>query len=341
MKRVLYIFIMACALAGCCENNDMQFGDNLIALNASIFETNSTTRALKADEVRGDEPSREYPLEVLACFSTTSGAYSQSPTPVAPSYLPCNTTINYIDKIKTFPDPYEGNNLKQLKYPSDNSPVYCVGLYPKEDWSFPANNKIRYEINGEKDVMFAPEISGKWEYPFTTQTFTHMQAWLRIVICANNKDAIEAWGGIDSIKIKSRKYIDIDLAKKPDPSVAASFAAEGGIEYTGEKGMIVVSAEDSVELSTQLQEVCSFFYIPLNITNDENPDQTILIYTKNKGVKEVHFKLVDKDNKPIKNIHDAISKLYVLELHFQPFDFIKANCALKEWEAWDDNLYME
>ncbi len=341
MKAKLYIFIIICTLAACTESNDAQFGDNLIALNASIFETKSTTRALQANEIRGDEPSKDYPLEVLACFSTTSGTYSPNPTPAAPTYLPCNTTINYIDRIKTFPAPYEGDILKQLKYPADNSTVYCVGFHPKDNWTFPGDNKIRYEIDGVQDVMYAPEISGKWEIPFNTQIFTHMQAWMKIVVCANDKDAIDAWGGIDSITIKSKKYIDIDLAKKPDPAVAASFAANGGIDYNDEKKLKVVSATDSVELSTQLQELCSFFYIPLSITNDENPGQTLYIYTRNKGIKEVNFKLIDKNGNYIKNIYDAIGKLYIVELHFLPFDFIKANCTLKEWEAWDDNLYME
>ena len=340
MKEKFYILlVLAFVLAACSESNMAIYGDKPIALSAAISETLSVSRAYHTEEIRDNVPSEEYPLNALVCFSCTDGVYSGTPVPVSPSYLPCNTKISYTTANKTYPDPYsDGTNRYDLKYPQDNSLVYCVGLHPNEDeakWSFVGDSKVRYEVDGIHDAMYAPQISGQWETPFPNQVYTHMQSWMKIVVSAVSEDAVDAWGGIESVKINSGKYIDIDLSKKPDPAESSAYGK--GIVFSDNIDMYVVTADDNIQLTTNLTEIAEFFYVPVgNCAN-----QTITIKTKNRGEKTISFGLIDKDNNPIDTQFDAIGKLYVVELHFHPMEFIKANCILEEWEALDDNLYLE
>ena len=328
-KKLINIisFIAAFMLAACSQNSNETFDDKAIALNAGIVEATST-RAIKTDEVRGNVPSDKYPLNALICFGTESKVYKHAPT--EPSYLPCRTTINYTSGNKTYPTPYDGN---PLKYPQDNSLVYCVGLHPQTGWTFTDNSNVTFPIDGRSDIMFAPEIIGKWELPFDAQTYTHLQAWMKITICATAPEAIEAWGDIDSIAIKSKAQVEINLGAETD---SLSFE-NNGIKYSGEKCIGIVKKSDNVKLETHIKEVGQFFYVPLNMAAED----TIIIKTRNKELKKIPFKLIDKNNKTISHISKAIGKLYIVELEFQPFDLIKAECTLDSWDAWDDNLYLE
>ena len=327
IRIIYFIFIATFILAACTQSSDVTLDDKAITLNAGIVEIDAT-RAIKAEEVRGDYPSEQYPLDALICFSTESNVYKHAP--VEPAYLPCRTTISYTDASKSYPAPYDGNSLK---YPQDNSPVYCIGLHPRTGWTFTDDSNVTHEINGTSDIMFAPEISGRWELPFATQTYTHLQAWTKITVCATAPEAIDAWGDIESISIKSRAHVNINLGAQ---ATHAAFDNED-IKYSGEKNINIVEATDSVKLYTYLSEISDFFYVPL----DPAAGDTLMVKTKHKELKKIAFKLTDKDNNPITHIADAVGKLYIIELDFQPFDLIKAECTLESWNAWDDNLYLE
>lgn len=343
MNRFKYIYIMALLLVACNESGDEFLAGNEIAMSARIVE-NAETRALSTYEILGKVPSEEYPVNALLCFSEVSGIYKHQPA--APSYLPCHTTISYTSANKTYPKTFEVNdgngNIVDVspRYPIGDA-AYCVGLHPATGWTFddPNYKVASHAIDNTSDIMFAPEISGTYGTQFGAQTYTHLQAWLKIVLCAMTHEAIEMWGGIKSISLKGAANVNIDLAAT---ITSESFiGANKKITYTGEKDIHVITESDNYTLDILLKDAGSFFYIPLHDANGILAENTLKIVTENIGEREVKFKLTDKNGYEITNIYDAIGKLYILELHFQHIDQIKASCTLESWEAIDDNLYME
>lgn len=344
VKELLYIFILLLLFVACSDDTEKVFPDRSISLNAQIASVAVESRSIISNEIRGNIPSKEYPLNALLCFSRESKKYDVAPVPVAPTYLPCRTTINYISGTKTYPTPLGDNDLK---YPLDNSEVYCVGLHPNDvyvnegdkGWKFEGSAPLSASRNldGATDILFAPEISGSLYAPFATQTYSHLQAWLKLNVCAVDHEAVDAWGKIKSVKITSSSKIKIDLDTDFSNSTELKTALDAGkIAFSGEESLYPVVESDNIELDTQLKELSSFFYVPVDVSNN-----VLEIETEKKGTKYVSFELVDANNNAITSLSDALGKIFVIELHFFPIEIIKAKCTLKQWEDWTDNLYMD
>lgn len=334
--KIQYCFIALFMLAACNNDTDELPVEIPISMNAQMVTDVDATRALSTNEIRGALPSKEYPLEALLCFSTTSKVYDTEPTPVVPTYLPCHTTINYTSGTKTYPAPIGENDIK---YPINNSLVYCAGLYPSSGWTFDegSTTNASYVLDGETDIMFAPEISGCMYTPFGTQTYTHLQTWVKLNVCATDHEAIEAWGKIKSITLKGHKKIKIDLDTEFNNKDELKTAfKDGKIAFSDELTLAPVAESDNVSLKTQLKELASFFYVPADVT-----DNVLEIETENRGIKSVSFDLVDAEHKKITDLSDAVGKIFVVELHFFPIELIKAKCTLNQWEDWTDNLFMD
>lgn len=335
--KIPYCFIALFMLAACNNDTDELPVEIPISMNAQMVTDVDATRALSTNEIRGALPSKEYPLEALLCFSTTSKVYDAEPTPVVPTYLPCHTTINYTSGTKTYPAPIGENDIK---YPIDNTKVYCIGLHPNTGWTFEDDNPsccASYTLDGRSDIMFAPEINGSMYTPFGTQTYTHLQTWVKLNVCATYPEAIEAWGKIKSIKLKGYNNIKIDLDTEFNNRTELKTAlSTGKIAFGGELTLEPVVESDDVYLKTQLKELSSFFYVPAGINNN-----VLEIETKNKGKITVSFDLVDENHNVITDLSDALGKIFVIELHFFPIDMVKVKCTLNQWEDWTDNLYME
>lgn len=342
--RISLILMAQLMLAACSDDTKELFSDVPIALNAGIMPVDAGTRAIETDEIRGNVPSNEYPLDALLFFTTTSKKYDKSPVPVAPSFLPCRTTISYTSGTKTYPAPLGDNDIK---YPLGNDMVYCVGLYPDDvyvnegdkGWKIEGDATVTAsrDLDGVTDILFAPEISGQLYTPFGTQTYSHLQAWVKLNVCAVDPEAVEAWGKIKSIKITGRANIKIALDTEFGNMEELKTAIDvGKIVYSDTKPLDLIEDSDDVYLNTQLVELSSFFYVPVDVT-----DNVLVIETEKKGTKSVPFDLVDANNNVITHLSGALGKIFVIELHFYPIEIIKAKCTLNQWEDWTDNLYMD
>ena len=342
--RISLILMAQLMLAACSDDTKELFSDVPIALNAGIMPVDAGTRAIETDEIRGNVPSNEYPLDALLFFTTTSKKYDKSPVPVAPSFLPCRTTISYTSGTKTYPAPLGDNDIK---YPLGNDMVYCVGLYPDavyvnegdKGWKIEGDATVTAsrDLDGVTDILFAPEISGQLYTPFGTQTYSHLQAWVKLNVCAVDPEAVEAWGKIKSIKITGRANIKIALDTEFGNMEELKTAIDvGKIVYSNELPLDLIEDSDDVYLNTQLVELSSFFYVPVDVTGN-----VLVIETEKKGTKYVPFDLVDANNNVITHLSGALGKIFVIELHFFPIEIIKAKCTLNQWEDWTDNLYMD
>jgi hypothetical protein len=180
----------------------------------------------------------------------------------------------------------------QPAYPTDDSPVYCVGFYPattpnstpERSWLLTDENSttVTRSIIGHEDLMFAPQISGTWNNPMRYQNFTHLLTWVRVVVNATSVEAPESWGNIKRISIVGKENVEINLGR-------------GSVSYTGdEKEFDVLSPNDpNIELTTALKEVGEILCSPPHKTYSETDNTmvyTVRVETVN-HTKEIDVKL--------------------------------------------------
>ncbi|MBR5298339.1 MAG: hypothetical protein IKU29_10805, partial [Parabacteroides sp.] len=215
MKRLylIYIGIVGCLCFSACSKNEDSFLDERmgnISLSAVVDELKIVTKTLNDNAYTGSVPSPDKNLEAAVWFSLESGCYPESlsddetdETKIALSAetnLPIHGVINFQSGTATFP---ESNDGLEPKYPVNNQPVYCVGLYPHEGWTVDESaTKATHAITGTEDLMFAPEISGSWNQHFEIQRYRHLLTWLKICVCTTTPEAGKYWGKLKNITLK-------------------------------------------------------------------------------------------------------------------------------------------
>lgn len=312
MKRLI-ICALAIALSVACSKVDQEHVDNAaIKLKVGVAETVIGTKAA-ANPVpyRGTTPTSENPLKAHVFFSNEAGVYGHNPA--APTYLPARTSITFKDAKFTHPDQVNGENLM---YPVGDAPVYCVGFAPADDkWVISDDNKvISHEIDGSVDLMYAPQITGKWTNHFPVQEYRHAQTWIEIAVCASDVFAKDFWGELKSITIES--------------SAMLSFTPDTGVlSYSTEKKNISVF-DGTYELKPTIHELGSAFCAP-------DTEFTITIKSEKITDKKVSISM------PSQSITEMAGKVYVVELYFNSFDVVEGKCSIKPWEYQDENISMK
>lgn len=108
-----------------------------------------------------------------------------------------------------------------VPYPHAVNPVYLLGLYPtlsSADWTIAADGKsANFTFDGSHDVMATQEISttradGVTGGTYKSLTFHHLLTKLDLLIKADDQSAIEAWGNVTSITVKSSKTAKVTFS---------------------------------------------------------------------------------------------------------------------------------
>ena len=92
--------------------------------------------------------------------------------------------------------------------------VYFVAMYP-QGWTTDDGTKALFTINGAQDVMFAPQIYGTYGTPYEQSpqlSFSHLLTWLTFELKAESNEAINAWGKVKNIEIRSKNGVIVDLS---------------------------------------------------------------------------------------------------------------------------------
>lgn len=93
--------------------------------------------------------------------------------------------------------------------------VYFVAMYPQGWEARYEDTEANFTFNGAQDVLFAPQIYGTYGTEYTktpTLHFRHLLTWLNFELKAEDEDAINAWGKIKNIEIKSSTDVCVDLS---------------------------------------------------------------------------------------------------------------------------------
>lgn len=352
--RILTVIILAGLLVSCVTKTDP---DNLnsISISASVKKMDvvaksHTKAASSADPF--EVIASDHVLDAKLLFSFEQDTYLQGADGNETSFplfgqchIPCHTSAVFSSSDFEFIK-YKGDNLT---YPSRDEDafhdVYCVGLYPNENWTISNDGKTAsHLIDGSSDIMFADIIKGSWSSPFSRPlNFRHLQTWLKVLVSANTNDAAEKWGKVTKITVGSAKGVNIALGSIKAQSGAA--ANTSNLTYTADTTIITVFENaDGLPLSITTQEIGSVFVV--SPARNPNNDQAVKFYMKvhtetfPEG-KDVKVLLYDLNNTLIQAKNETIGKLFVLNLNFTNLDVIEGVCTLNYWNDQDDDLYLE
>lgn len=232
MKNTLYIFLLLLAGFSSCQTDELpedDRNDRQIYLSAS-FEPSAESRA----PYEWTEPSLEHPLQVAVWASTTSKWYQHIDGKNGK-----DGTVA-LHSWANFQNP-KHQLLKDAIYPNtENTLVYFVAMHPRDGWAAKDASgtadatKASNTFTGKEDVMFAPEISGKYGLVDNVKVdpvlhFYHLLTYLRFEMVAESEAVRDAWGPVKNITIKSKSGVTIDLSQ----AVSNKDDIPGRVTFTG------------------------------------------------------------------------------------------------------------
>ena len=344
MKGKFFIYMAFCSAMcwSACSGDadapsDKQTED--IRVSAVVEEVKMMSRSAGEDAYTGTVPSPDKELNAAVWFSLTSGSYPEA-SGTSEYNLPVHTGINFKSGTATFPD--ELTEEERPKYPTDGSPVYCVGFYPNTGWELVADDatKATHAITGKQDLMFAPEITGSWDSHFSTQHYRHLLTWLKVCVCTTTAEAGSYWGKLQKITLNDvPTSLTVDLTKKEKETDAdPEFVQKNAVAFSegteGKADIPILNNAEGIELALTTQDVASVFCHPSN-------KYYLDIECENGTAMNVEVQL-----KPLTNTEEELKKLeypaglqYVLILYFHPFNVVDGVCTLQEWNAQNEDLY--
>ena len=207
MKRLIITSMLLTGLLCSCEKPQTGGPDEQcrIYLTANTAETKAP--------FTGTAPSESKPLDAMVCVSTDE--YSH------PSDGKDGTTDD--GSIGRHLQVQFSSGTRQLingayysQFHKDRT-VYFTAMHPYAGWSFADNSSAQHTFDGTDDVMFAPQVTGKYgnQNP-PTLNFQHLLTWIKMEIKADSEAVATAWGPLRSITITSRNSISIDISKEFD-----------------------------------------------------------------------------------------------------------------------------
>ncbi len=311
-----------------------------IRLGATVGLLEGGSRT-EADPYLGSTPSEANPFASAVWFRVKDdGVYEDNPS--GETNLPVHAGVTFTGSKKEFV--FHGG--ENLRFPTDFGTVYCVGLYPDDEktadgaqnpagWTLGSDNlSASHPIDGKKDLMFAPQISGKWGSPFDTPLqFGHLLTWVKIAVCATTHDTAEAWGDIEQIRINSRSGLTVDL-KTGDVTYAPA---------APDQFINTMAPGNPHTLQTTMHEIGSVLVSPetaytLRIKTKNNAEEreikldNLSLLVQNDAGEEALVKVNDPS--------EARGKCFVLSLYFEPYNVVEVVSFLNAWNNQSEDIYL-
>ncbi|MCM1452447.1 MAG: hypothetical protein NC102_09315 [Clostridium sp.] len=337
--KTIYLFLPTILAWSCSDSGQGQEPDTAggnIKLSASAGKLAEASSRAAADPFLGTTPSEDYLLDTELWFSTEKDKYPHNPQ--GEEQLPVHAGLTF-DGPQT---QYIFYNNQNIKYPTGNNPVYCLGLYPNDGgWAYDeAQAKVTHEIDGNTDLMFARPIEGSWTSQFQTIRYEHALTWVKIAVCAVSFNSLDAWGKLKQISIWSSKSVDIgvkmdvDKITTPDPNEVL----EDRYAYSQEGQWIkTLNFAEPVDITSTMEELGSVFCSP-------DTEYRLYIETENNSLETtVQLNWLDDDDgvSDVRIPARARGKCFVISLYFHPYKVVTAACTLDKWNAETDDIYMD
>lgn len=242
MKRNYLYIAMSFVLAGlmACTDDAPTVGvddeASRIYLSAGVGEAVSSRMPYHPT---GTAPSASNPLNVSVWASTNKGIFKNLEADGRSGNVAIHTQAHFQSG-----DPQLLGRAIYPKAPQDNDtialPVYFVGFHPQTDtlakalWTLQNNNdSALYKFNGKEDVMFAPQIFGKYgtKYELSPKFhFYHLLTLLHVEMVADQsksdsiRENISAmWGKVRSLTVRSKNQVKVGLAPEASGITKANY----------------------------------------------------------------------------------------------------------------------
>ncbi len=294
-------------------------------------------------------PDEDNPLEAAVWASTTPNVFKHTDGANGSDGTVALHTTAYFSNG-------EEQLLNEAVYPNDkNTTVYFVGMHPKDGWSTTddamAGQTATKIFNGSEDVMFAPQISGQYGQNLTqgswpTFKFHHLLTWLIVKVKAESDIVSEAWGNLESLKLKSStgNTVTIDLSKNyttEAPENCVSFSTDNGAPldfYKTGTNAAFINENYPLPYKDKFEEVAYVLCAPVNATDHDKllepeivktNEYTLIVTTGNRTV-EVPVDLMENASTNFKG--NTMNYKFVLNLNFKMGNNIVVNVSVDEWE---------
>ena len=299
----------------------------------SLIYLSAGTGAVKSPYTN-ETPSENSPLNALVCVSTDDFLF--------PSDGKDGTEDGTIGKhihaqFQSGTSQLINGAYYNRSYPMD---VYFSAFHPQSGWTFTDNNTASLTFNGSHDVMFAPQVSGKYgNNTPPTLDFRHLLTWLKLEISAESDAVATAWGPLKSITIESSNKVSIDLSKTFNPDdvkfsnekVAMNFYKTGADEVFPVPG-------NGYTMTTEVEEVGYVLCEPVQaIVNDPYasgivrvPEYKMTIVSQYRNV------TVDIDLKDGVESYfgsNTMGQQFTLNLMFKMGNTIAVSTGITDWQT--------
>lgn len=225
MKKIYCIICVLSLLFFSCREEEADFCTDpaqRIYLRATVENAIPMSRAPFSPLA----PDENNPLKVAVWASTEPNVFKN---------LNKNGSSDDNYEVALHTKAYFSNGKEQLLYDAvypkpqsdteQGGEVCFVGLHPGIGWTTDdAGTIARKTFNGSEDVMFAPQEKGRYgqnttERLWPTFKFKHLLTWLKVNVKSNGEEISEAWGRLQSLKLKSSagNTVTIDLSKEYSP----------------------------------------------------------------------------------------------------------------------------
>ena len=327
MKNIIISSLLMAGLLCSCEKPHTEGPDD----NRRIYLTANTVETKAPFD--GTVPSESQQLDALVCVSTTPYSY--------PSNGEDGTTDGTIGKHLQVQFSSGTRQLINGAYYNQSKPdqaVYFSAMHPQAGWSFTDNTMAHFSFDGSDDVMFAPQVTGKYgnQNPPTLH-FQHLLTWIRLEIKADSEAVATAWGPLKSITVGSKNSISIDLSKEFNKN-GVEFGNDISMPFykTSSPEEIFPDEQTGYTMTLASQEVAYVLCAPVIASDQDSfdgariPEYFIHIESENREV-DIEVDLMHAAGSYFND--STMGRQFTLSLTFKMGNTIATSTSITDWET--------
>ena len=347
MKNSHYILLFLSISILSCQNDSSEVPPSSgepIRVSASINMPTLTRSAYNLGT-----PTFDKQFDAMIWASTTSCNFPynhHSPNNGSNGIVGYHTTVNFQNGTYQL-------TRDDLYYPSDNSNVYFVGLYPNSGWvddhDGGSNVSTSFTYTGKEDVMYAPQVTGH-KNASTSPThpslhFFHLLTWLRVEVYVENDDVANTWGDLQSMTLHGMNTtLEIDVSSVPDVS-SADFATRQGniaskVSFSSPSSLHLWTTDDDTEFTGQSYRLTSspteIAYVlcqPVNATAGTDGNRTneyvLQLSTANRTGITVNVDLKTAEGTWFEG--STMGRQFIITLRFTESGYVSASASVTDW----------